>query len=152
MGDLINDPRSYTHKRCGESTALSGVYLLALCDPFSATVGTYCSDCEDHFPLKQFTWDDTGEGISSTRRRHAAESSFWVRFLMGSFWIIFPLSGAALGFGAGFAFGRVVGAFSWPLGIAGGLAGVVAGVLVLGALIPVLLKNSFGVSDWRELR
>ncbi len=152
MGDPRDSERSYTHKRCGEPTALTGVYLLALCDPFSATVGTYCSGCHEHFPLKQFTWDDTGERISAARRRHAAEASTWTRFLLGGGWLALLALGAALGFGAGFGFGRLVGGFSWPLGLVGGLFGLFAGLLTLGALIPVLLRGSFGVSDWRELR
>lgn len=152
MGDPRTVEWSYTHNRCGESTTLSGVHLLMLCDPFSSTVGTYCSGCEDHFPLKQFTWDDTGERISEARRRNAAAASFWVRLMLGGpGWLAVFVLGAALGFGGGFAIGRLVKSFSWPLGIVGGLLGFFAGAMALGALIPVLLRGCYGVSDWREL-
>ena len=61
MSEAIPESRNYTHTRCRTVTALSENGFTALSDPFSVVPATYCVGCETHFPLDQFTWDDTGE-------------------------------------------------------------------------------------------
>ncbi len=147
-------PRGYTHRACGESTSLSGTYLLALCNPFSATVGTFCAECDDHFPLKEFTWDDTGERLSAARRRHAALAPAWVRGLLRpagclSFVVLCGLAAA----GPGYAVGRLLGAPPWVFPVVAGLGGAAVSLFVLGGVLaPAITRRYYGLDDWRELR
>jgi hypothetical protein len=147
-------PRSYTHKACGEATVVNGRELLALCDPFSATVGTYCVACETHFPLKEFVWDDTRERISAARARHGAMAPGWARALLrpsGCLGFVLLLAPAAAG--PGYAVGRALGAPGWVFPVLAALGGAVAAVLILAVVVsPAVMRQYYGVSDWRELR
>jgi len=83
MSKAIPESRNYTHTRCRTVTAVSENDFTALSDPFSVVPATYCVGCETHFPLDQFTWDDTGERISDARERHAARAPAWARLACG---------------------------------------------------------------------
>jgi hypothetical protein len=146
-------PRGYTHRACGESTSLSGMHLLQLCDPFSATVGTYCGDCDDHFPLKEFTWDDTGERISTARKRHRAMGPAWFRVLHGRAGCAgFLLLCAVAAAGPGYAVGRLLKAPGWVFPLVAAPVGLVAGLMTLGFASHGVMRRYYDIDDWRELR
>lgn len=57
--------RSYTHKRCGDSTRMG----LELCETYARNPlfygATFCCTCRRHFPVGEFTWDEDGFTVGS---------------------------------------------------------------------------------------
>lgn len=156
MGEKIPNARAYVHRSCGEATTISNGAsdqdFTNLSNPFAPVGATFCSGCGSHFPLREFAWADTGEGVEAFRARHLAElrarAAPFARFLLAPTGCLsFLLGGAALGAGVGFV--AVIGPV-W-----GAVAGAVAGaVLVQGLLIPWATRNvlaAAGVQDFRQL-
>ncbi|MEY3176226.1 MAG: hypothetical protein RLZZ436_4140 [Planctomycetota bacterium] len=62
--------RDYTHLRCSQSTTVDGPEFRALADPLAGMVATWCSNCEQNFPLDQFVWSDTQEKVTDYYKRY----------------------------------------------------------------------------------
>ncbi len=138
--------RSYIHLRCRTETELDGPELRAVADPLARMVRTYCAECEEHFPMDQFAWSDTGEKISDYYRRYQGQVSPLLRVLASRLGMFLIAGGLAW-----FAFsGSLVFHSIWVLGAGLLLAvgSVAAHTLVLG---PWILNRAFGTSDSREL-
>lgn len=156
MGEKIPNSRAYIHQRCGGMTTISNGAsdqdFTNLSNPFAPVGATFCSGCGSHFPLSEFAWADTGEGVQEFRERHRAElqekTTPFARFLISPTGCLsFLLGGAALGAGVGFV--AVIGPV-W-----GAVAGAVVGVAVVqGILIPQAMRRvlaTAGVQDFRQL-
>ena len=156
MGGKIPNSREYVHQTCGETTTISNGAsdqdFTNLSNPFAPVGATFCSGCGSHFPLGEFTWADTGEGVQKFRERHRAElsgkASPFDRFLISPAGCLsFLLGGAALGAGIGFV--AVVGPI-W-----GAVTGAVVGAVVVQVLlVPQAMRRVLaeaGVRDFRQL-
>ena len=57
--------RAYIHDACGVVTTMG----LSLCETYARSpkfyTSTFCSSCQDHFPVSQFKWDEDGEVVGS---------------------------------------------------------------------------------------
>ena len=53
--------QSYIHKSCGSTTSMN----LSLAETYARDPkfysGTFCYNCQSHFPLSEFTWEDGNE-------------------------------------------------------------------------------------------
>lgn len=157
MSDKIPNARAYVHQRCGGATTISNGAsdqdFTNLSNPFSPVGATYCSSCGTHFPLREFVWADTGEGVEACRERHRAalqeSATPFARFLISpAGCLTFLLGGAALGAGIGFV--ATIGP-GW-----GAAAGALVGaILVQGILAPQAMKSILakaGIEDFRQLK
>lgn len=157
MGKKIPNSREYVHQKCGGTTTISNGAsdqdFTNLSNPFAPVGATFCSGCGTHFPLREFVWEDTGEGVQEFRERHLAElrgkAGPFARFLLApTGCLTFLLVGAALGAGIGFV--AVIGPI-W-----GAVAGAVVGVVVAQAiLVPQAMKRVLaeaGIDDFRQLK
>jgi len=56
--------KSYIHKKCGGVTTIA----LSIAETYARNPkfysGTFCTTCNNHFPLDQFIWED-GEAVGS---------------------------------------------------------------------------------------
>jgi hypothetical protein len=77
--------RAYEHKSCHAVTVAAGDDLVRLECPFRPLDGTYCCRCGDFVPLDDVRWTDTGETISTYRRRLKASVGFWRRLYLTAF-------------------------------------------------------------------
>ena len=110
--------RSYTHNKCGAETTVSGSSLTNICNPLDPVPATYCSQCEDVFPLCDYTWSDSGESIVAFRERmEAAIPPFWQKVDQSSGYAMLVGALIAAGVGAwlpdtlGWRIGCAIGAF-----------------------------------------
>lgn len=57
--------RSYIHSKCGALTRMG----LALCETYARDPkfygATFCANCNSHFPVGEFTWDEDGMTVGS---------------------------------------------------------------------------------------
>ena len=138
--------RDYTHNSCGESTTVDGPEFSALADPLARMVSTYCSHCEEAFPLDQFVWSDTQERITDYYRRYQNMGTPFQSFV-ASRTGMFAL--AAVPFVLGVLAYFIIGN-QWciPGGLLLGLIVIVLHVVTIG---PAILRQVVGTSDPREL-
>lgn len=125
----VNEGRAYIHKTCGTTTVVSGKDFAGLCNPFAPCLGTICVKCGPD-STKNFTWEDTGESVSSFRRRVRRASPI----LTAWSWIVAPVIGAVVG-------GMAMLAFKAPnvSSEAAAAIGAVAGAAVMAFIIaPVI--------------
>lgn len=66
--------RIYVHANCGGETEVTARHFRGICDAYRAATRTYCVRCEDYFPLKEFSWSETDETLTSFRARMKALS------------------------------------------------------------------------------
>jgi hypothetical protein len=154
MRKRIPESRAYVHEKCGGATSISNGKsdrdFTNLCNPFSPVGATFCVNCGTHFPLREFSWEDTGEGLDEYRARLRDMAPPGNRFLLSP-------SGCLVGMVAGAALGAAIGAVAlvgplWGAGI-GAFAGL---ILIAGILGPRaekrLLSEVYGVEDYRQLK
>lgn len=56
---------AYVHNKCGAVTRMTrSIAETYARDPYFYS-GTYCVNCRTHFPLDQFTWDNSTEKVGS---------------------------------------------------------------------------------------
>lgn len=91
--DLDAGGRAYIHRKCQQSTFISGDDWVGLCNPFSQTSATICSHCNCASPVKEFEWADTNENVMTYIRRVRRQAPILWRMW---FWWLGPLSGAAI--------------------------------------------------------
>ena len=154
MGDQIPNSRAYVHQRCEGATTISNGEadqdFTNVSNPFSAVGATFCSGCGSHFPLREFVWADTGEGVQAFRDRHLAALRGQVgpldRFLISPAGCLsFLFGGAALGAAVGFA--AALGP-AW-----GAAAGAVVGLVVVqGILAPRAMRGLLARAEVRDFR
>ena len=84
--------RPYIHDACGQVTVISGRHFPHLCNPFRFVMGTICASCGMPDSTKSFRWIDTGETVSSYRRRRVGKHPIALLFT----WIILPAIGGAI--------------------------------------------------------
>jgi hypothetical protein len=77
-----NVSRAYRHRGCGEVTVVSGDDLVLLECPFRPVESTVCCRCEGYVPLDSVEWADSGELISTYRRRVKASVPFLRRLFL----------------------------------------------------------------------
>ncbi len=151
----IPESRSYRHQKCQTETLVSGEAFAALSDPLSDMSRTWCSVCNDFFPLADFEWSDTGERITDYYSRHSARATGLERFLCSrKFLVISALVGFLVGAIAGFMLfrdrGGVVMIF---MTVFVGVVGVIVfGSLKEFALGKVIVRRVCGVKDTRMLK
>jgi hypothetical protein len=64
--------RSYVHHKCGSSTQMAPALAETYARDPRFYSGTFCVACRDHFPLRQFMWED-GEPMDPDSQDVAAE-------------------------------------------------------------------------------
>lgn len=114
---------------------------------------TYCASCDDHFPMDEFEWADTGECITDWYARHASKFKGIHRFLGDELFVYLTIAlGLILGGVIGFL---AADRWGWWASIIGAI--VVAALLgFLGFVIGATIKESIcrrvlGTSDFSAL-
>jgi len=138
--------RDYMHTQCGGETTIEGPEYAALADPLTKMTSTYCSECEDVFPVNEFAWADTRERISDYYAHYQKQASGLQRFLASRAGM-FTLSGVL--FVAGLFLIPVLGpGLGLAAGVAGAILAIVLHVMVIG---PMILRQVLGTNDPRQL-
>jgi hypothetical protein len=114
---------------------------------------TYCERCDDHFPMHEFVWDDTGERLTDYYARYAAMFKGRDRFLASETLVFLCLGlGAVLGGVAGFRVGRNWGTLAMiGVIILGVLLVGVVGFVVGAAIKQSVLKRVVGTDNFTSL-
>lgn len=147
--------RSYIHKACDMATEVDGGEFQALADPLADMKQTYCTTCEDYFPVREFRWEDTNETLSKYYARHSQKASAIARFLgRRDGMLALCLLGAGLGVLAGIAIGLMKGfGLGILLAIILGIIGLVGGFCLQAFVVnPLLLLMICGEWDPRRLK
>lgn len=108
-------------------------------------VATYCSECDDMFPIEEFAWDDTQERISDYYARYQSQASGFQKFLaarVGMFTI------ACVVFVLGLLSCVALGPLGLVIAIGGAIVAIVLHILVLG---PMILRQVLGTDDPTQL-
>jgi hypothetical protein len=114
---------------------------------------TYCVSCDEHFPIHEFEWADTGECLTGWYSRHAAKFKGLDRLLGDELFVYAVIIvGLLVGGGVGFYLGNM-----W--GIWAALGGMVLGAIlagfagfVVGATIKAgVCRRVLGTDDFRAL-
>ncbi|XZE36069.1 hypothetical protein SH501x_001621 [Pirellulaceae bacterium SH501] len=152
---MMNNSRTYLHRRCRTETTVDGGEFQAMSDPLAGMRTTYCVKCDQQFPVDEYEWSDTNELISAYyaryRKKATAADLWWcgnggLAFLAG----IGVLTGAILGIILGVKVSLVVGLIAgFVLSIAGAIVGVVVRETILSRSI---VRRVCGVKDTRMLR
>lgn len=119
--------RVYIHKSCGNATHVTGSSLLGVCNPFQPIIGTICATCGMPDSTSSFEWEDTGENVSTYRRRGVMQMPVLALFS----WLILPAIGGACG---GYIGSNIQGAFG-PMTSVGVVFGVALTLLFLGPFV-----------------
>ena len=90
---ITREGRPYVHKHCGQVTVVAGRHFPQVCNPFRMVTGTICATCGFPASTKDVAWTDTGETVSSYRRRRVKTHPIAMLFA----WLLIPLAGAAAG-------------------------------------------------------
>ena len=108
-------------------------------------VSTYCSECEETFPITEFVWDDTQERISDYYARYQHQASGLQNFL-ASRASMFTIAGVV--FSLGLVSCVALGLLGLIAAIAGAVISIVLHVTVLG---PMILRQVLGTNDPTQL-
>lgn len=151
----MQDSRTYTHSKCGTQTTVDGPAFRAVSDPMAGMRTTYCSSCDDQFPVSEYVWSDTDELISdyySRYRKNASQSDIWwcgnggLALLVGDGVCV----GILLGIGVGLLTNLVLGLIA---GVVLAVAGAAGGLFVRETIFsPRITQRVCGVADTRLLR
>jgi hypothetical protein len=154
MNAAIPESRSYLHEKCGQATEVSDSEFKIVASPIPGCRMTMCCACGQHFPIGEFTWEDTGEQIVDYYARHAAKASVLARCVSSlPFMLTVIALGAIVGVALGIISWRWLGILAGVLvGIISVLVGMVAGLLLSSAIENRIVCNSLGVADIRCLK
>ena len=133
--------RDYVHVQCRGVTTIDGPEFQAIADPLTRMKTTYCSECDEVFPIDEFAWDDTQERISDYYARYQQQASGLQKFL-ASRTGMFTISGIV--FFLGLASCIVLGIFGLLVAIAGAIVAIVVHVVSIG---PMILRQVLGTND-----
>lgn len=140
--------RDYVHQRCRTISVIEGPEFTALADPLANMTGTYCAECDDAFPIAEFTWADTGERISEYYARYQQQASPTQRFLASRTGMFVMAAAAGL-------LTLLVFMLVLKMPVAAVILAVVAVVATFAlhtlTLGPMILKQVLGTSDPRQL-
>lgn len=149
------ESRVYRHEACGGVTVVDGDDFEGLSDPLTHFTGTWCTRCNDFFPVDEYEWLDTGERLTDYYARHTARATSLERFLASR---TFSLIVIAVGFIAGTVGGFFLteGQGFFPRVMLTVTNGVIS-VIILGSLNEFVLSKLIhwrvcGVSDTRMLK
>lgn len=137
--------RDYVHTPCGGVTTIDGPEFQALADPLTKMTATYCSECDDAFPIEEFAWDDTQERISDYYSRYQQQASDLQKFLASRAGM-FTISGLA--FLIGLASCLVLGVYGLIAAVAAPIFTIVLHVMLIG---PMILRQVLGTNDPTQL-
>lgn len=154
MSEQVPDSRSYVHSQCGETTEVDGGDFRNMASPVPGMVKTICSKCGQAFPVSEFQWEDSGEGIDAYYERHRARVPALPRLLCSrqfsvAILLIGLLSGIALGVWSWSALGIVWGI---AVGVVASLVGAIASLVIWDAVTGRILSRSLDVPDVRCLK
>ena len=141
MSEIYNlgDGRAYVHKRCGESTIVTGDDFAGLCDPSQVCLGTICANCGGPDSVAAFYWEDTKEPLHDYRKRlrNTAPSIYktWA--------VIVPLIGLV----GGGIMGAKFLATNLQLDIAIGSA---VGIVVMWLIVGPAIAGMFGTNFYEQ--
>lgn len=119
--------RTYIHKQCGTATNVTGSDLTSVCNPFQLVMGTICANCATPSATWNFEWEDTGENVSTYRRRGVMQ----MPLLAILSWLVLPAIGGGIG---GLIGSNIKGAFGPMTDLGIGL-GVLSILVFLGPMI-----------------
>jgi hypothetical protein len=154
MKDQIPDSRLYVHRQCGETTEVDGGDFRNMASPVPGMIKTICCKCGKAFPVSEFQWVDTGEGIAAYYERHLARVPALPRLLCSRQFstlilLIGFLSGIALGGWCWSVLGIVWGIV---VGVVSSLVGAIGSLVIWDAVTARILSRSLGVPDVRCLK
>jgi hypothetical protein len=152
--DGIPTSRSYVHDKCGQSTVVSGGDFKNLACPVPGMGRTMCVSCGGAFPVSEFKWEDSNEGIEAYYKRHRARISAFIRLLCSrQITLVAALIGFIAGIGVGVWSGNALGLL-WGIviGVVSALVGPIASILIWDAITTPLLNRDLGVRDVRLLQ
>lgn len=117
-------------------------------------IKTICCKCGKAFPVSEFQWVDTGEGIAAYYERHLASVPALPRLLCSRQFskiilLIGFLSGIALGGWCWSVLGIVWGIV---VGVVSSLVGAIGSLVIWDAVTARILSRSLGVPDVRCLK
>ncbi len=151
----VPESRAYRHQQCNTETVVAGQSFETMSHPLSDVNRTWCSTCNDFFPIAEFAWTDTNETISDYYARHGAKATNLERFLCSKVFLLFSLVfGLVVGIVLAVVFFRQNGAGALLIMIP--TLGVI-GVIVFGSLNAFFLGSLIArrvtcVSDTRLLK
>jgi hypothetical protein len=147
------EARVYKHRKCGGRTTVSGMALVYMTHIFDHPDRTECEECNDTFPMREFVWDDTGEGLADYYARYAGRFQGKDRFLGSNSVVMTMLAlGVLLGGIAGFWIGRGWGRLAMVVSI--GLGAMLVGLVgfAAGAAISQHVRRRIlGTDDFTAL-
>lgn len=150
----VPESRSYRHVKCGEETVVSGQSFETVSNPMSSMEQTYCSSCEQMFPIAEFVWSDTEETIADYYARHSEQATPTQRFLCSKKFMcaVIGTVSVLLAIGAFLLLGGQ-GALVRSIGVIAALViGAIAGMAVfLNVFANPITKRVCGVDDTRIL-
>ena len=153
MGEPLPDSRLCVHSACRTATAVTGPAFEALADPFARVRAVHCGTCRAHFPLDEFAWADTGEGLRAARARWAGQTPGWARWVYGRYgWLVLIAVSAALGTAVGWAADDPADVVADRWRWAGGLCGAGAGLAVARVLRWYIRLRYFGHPTFCQVR
>jgi len=154
MRDVIPESRAYVHRRCGEVTEVSGGSFRNLASPVPRINFTLCVDCDDFFPMAEFEWEDTAEGIEEYYARYRKRIPATVQFVGSrSFGSLLAVMGLLLGVATGIWCARTFGTSAGiVVGCFGTVAGARAGRRIWSIVGSRMLARALDVPDLRCLR
>lgn len=154
MSEEVPESRSYVHTKCGEATEVDGGDFKNMASPVPGMITTVCSNCGGTFPVEEFQWEDTGEGIADYYERYRVRVPALVRWVCSrqvsiACLLMSFLLGIALGIWVWNAKGAVWGV---AVGVVASLAGAIAGLVTWDAVSARILSRSLNVPDVRCLK
>lgn len=150
----IPESRTYRHVECGDETVVSGDSFEVVSNPMSSMERTWCSSCEEMFPIAEYQWDDTGENLADYYARHSKSATDLQRFLCSKKFMVALAGLGAVLTAAGFYYlvrndnwlAKAVCLFT---GVAVG--GIIGGTVFLKAFANPITRKVCGVRDTRLL-
>ena len=155
MSDKPPESRTYRHQTCGAETTISGQPFEVMSNPLSDMASTWCSQCEEQFPLAEYEWSDTNEKVLDYYARHSEGATDTQRFLCSRKCMLLS-GGGGLVLGAAITFilfrnGAGWQKFGLPV-LAGGVGAFIGLAIYISALCGPITKKVCGVSDTRLLK
>lgn len=150
----IPESRTYRHVECGSETVVSGQSFEVVSNPMSSMERTMCTACNAMFPIGEFEWADTGEGLADYYARHSQGATDTQRFLCSkTFMVALVVLGAVLAAAGCYYLARNANVLAKVLCLFGGLAiGAMIGAAVfLKVFADPIKRKVCGVSDTRLL-
>ena len=146
--------RTYSHLTCGSDTTAYDESHVYVAQVFAHPESTYCSGCQDNFPIEEFCWSNTRERLTDYYARYQSKYSNFGKMICNHLVLLAPI----LGFVIGGLFGLLI--FCLLAGIVVGLIFGIIGAFTCAAIawfVQTTMMQSIdnrllGTHDHRELR